>query len=311
MGVLTAVAALALRLLAQVTVAVSAPAEVAPRDPVLVRVEVTAPAGRSIRLVPPDFAPLRVLSSMRVPGLDSSPPGSGYIRRPPWQIQEWRYVLGVPDGVRGRLAFEPFVAEVSGRGLRPGGARSRAWGLSVRAPIAPASVPTIADRVPKPSRQGIAFHAQIGPDTVYVGQQATYQIAVFLDDEARTRLRRNPEFVPPELRGLLAYDLPAGRASLRGRVVDGRRYDVHVFQRALFPVAAGRVAIPPAQLTYALPLTSGFFSREESFSTRSEAVAVVAIDPPTRGVPPTGRERSATCGRRRGSTRPPRAWAIR
>jgi hypothetical protein len=283
--VLTVVAALVLRLLAQVTVAVSAPAEVAPRDPVLVRVEVTAPAGRSVRIVPPDFAPLRVLSSMRVPSLDSTPPGGGYILRPPWQIQEWRYVLGVPDGVRGRLAFEPFVAEVSGRGLRPGGARSRAWGLSVRAPIVPASVPAIVDRVPKPSRQGIAFHAQIGPDTVYVGQQATYQIAVFLDDEARTRLRRNPEFVPPELRGLLAYDLPAGRASLRGRVIDGRRYDVHVFQRALFPVAAGRVAIPPAQLTYALPLTSGFFSREESFSTRSEAVAVVAIDPPAVGRP--------------------------
>ena len=284
-GVLTVVAALALRLLAQVTVAVSAPAEVAPRDPVLVRVEVTAPAGRDVRLVPPSFAPLRVLSSMRVASFDSTPPGGGYILHPPWHVQEWRYVLGVPDGIRGRVDFDPFVAQVSGRGTRALATRSRVWTLNVRAPVAPSSVPSIVARTPRPSRQGIAFHAQIAPDTVYVGQQATYQIAVFLDDEARTRLRRNPEFVPPELRGLLAYDLPAGRTSLRGRIIEGRRYDVHVFQRALFPVAAGRVAIPPAQLTYALPLTSGFFSREESFSTRSEAVSVVAVDPPRAGRP--------------------------
>ncbi|WP_275836088.1 hypothetical protein, partial [Roseisolibacter sp. H3M3-2] len=273
-----------LRLLAQVTVAVSAPAEVGPRDPVLVTVEVTAPAGRDVRLVPPSFSPLRLLSTARIAAVDSTPPGGNYLR-PPWQVTEWRYVLDVPDGVRGRHAFPPFVAEVAGRGARPTSARSRAWALQVRAPVQPSRTPAIVDRTPRPSRQGIAFHARLAPDTVYVGQQATYQIAVFLDDEARTRLRRNPEFVPPELRGLLAYDLPAGRTSLRGRVVDGRRYDVHVFQRAVFPVAPGRIDVPPAQLTYALPLTSGFFSREESFSARSESVRLVAIEPPAAGRP--------------------------
>jgi hypothetical protein len=276
--------ALALRLLAQVTVAVSAPVEVAPRDPVLVKVEVTAPAGRDVRLVAPTFEPMRVLSSMRVAALDSTPPGGAYLRAP-WQVVEFRYVLAVPEGLRGRHAFAPFVAEVAGRGVRATTARSRPWALNIRAPVQPAAVPSIVERTPRTSRQGIAFHAQISPDTVYVGQQATYQIAVFLDDEVRQRLRRNPEFVPPELRGLLAYDLPAGRASLRGRIIDGRRYDVHVFQRAVFPVAPGRLQIPPAQLTYALPLSSGFFSREESYSARSEAVRVVAIEPPVQGRP--------------------------
>jgi hypothetical protein len=282
--VLSALLTLALRALAQVTVAVSAPVEVAPRDPVLVKVEVTAPAGRDVRLVAPAFEPMRVLSSMRVASLDSTPPGGAYLR-PPWQVVEFRYVLSVPEGLRGRHEFAPFVAEVAGRGVRATAARSRPWALSVRTPVQPAAVPSIVERTPRTSRQGIAFHAQIAPDTVYVGQQATYQIAVFLDDEVRQRLRRNPEFVPPELRGLLAYDLPAGRSSLRGRVIDGRRYDVHVFQRAVFPVAPGRLQIPPAQLTYALPLASGFFSREESYSARSEAVRLVAIEPPTAGRP--------------------------
>ena len=124
MALLSAAAALALRLLAQVTVAVSAPAEVAPRDPVLVKVEVTAPAGRDVRLVPPSFAPMRVLSSMRVAAVDSSPPGGTYLRAP-WQVVEWRYVLAVPEGVRGKQAFAPFVAEVAGRGRT--GAGGGAW----------------------------------------------------------------------------------------------------------------------------------------------------------------------------------------
>ncbi|MFB8787158.1 hypothetical protein, partial [Pasteurella multocida] len=71
-----------------------------------VKVEVTAPAGRDVQLVPPDFAPLRVLSTLRVASVDSTPPGGAYLRAP-WQIQEWRYVLSVPEGVRGRLAFDP------------------------------------------------------------------------------------------------------------------------------------------------------------------------------------------------------------
>ena len=72
---LTAVAALALRLLAQVGVAVTTPPEVGPRDPVLVKVEVTTPAGREVRLDAPSFAPFRLLSAMRVASVDSTPPG--------------------------------------------------------------------------------------------------------------------------------------------------------------------------------------------------------------------------------------------
>jgi hypothetical protein len=46
------------------------------------------------------------------------------------------------------------------------------------------------------------------------------------------------------------------------------------------------VTIPPAVLTYSLPLTSSFFSREESFELRSDSVHFVAIEPPARDRPP-------------------------
>jgi hypothetical protein len=121
------------------------------------------------------------------------------------------------------------------------------------------------------------------PETVWVGQQATYQVGVFLSDEIRGRLRRNPVFVPPELRSMLAYDL----ASLNSvpRYAGSRRYEVHVFQRALFPLTAGRHEIPPARLEYALPLSNSFFAREESHSARTQSLVVIAREPPVNGRP--------------------------
>ena len=88
-------------------------------------------------------------------------------------------------------------------------------------------------------RQDVNFSALVSPQVVFVGQQVTYQIGVFLSDEIRARLRRNPEFVPPDVRSMLSYDLSSPSRPLT-RVEGGRYYDVHVFQRALFPLTAGR-----------------------------------------------------------------------
>ena len=151
---------------------------------------------------------------------------------------------------------------------------------TVRAPAASG----IAARAQLNASDDIAFRAMAIPDTVWVGQQATYQVGVFLSDEIRGRLRRNPVFVPPELRSMLAYDL----ASINSvpRYAGSRRYEVHVFQRALFPLTAGRHEIPPARLEYALPLSNSFFAREESHSARTQSLVVIAREPPARGQPP-------------------------
>ena len=132
---------------------------------------------------------------------------------------------------------------------------------------------------------------------------------MFLSDEIRARLRRNPVFVPPELRSMLSYDL----ASLNSvpRYAGSRKYEVHVFQRALFPLTAGRHEIPPARLEYALPLSNSFFAREESHSARTQSLVVIAREPPLTGRPrdiaaPSG---DSTC--RRGSTVGASAPAIR
>jgi hypothetical protein len=130
----------------------------------------------------------------------------------------------------------------------------------------------------------VAVTATVTPATVYLGQAARYEIAVFIRGDVRQRLRRNPEYVPPDLRGLVGYDL-RDRDSARRVIRDGVEYEVHRFGRTLFAVTAGPLEVAPAVLTYALPTGASFFSREETRTVRSAAVAITALEPPLVGQP--------------------------
>ena len=255
----------------QIVVTVAAPETITVRQPatVTVRAVVRGPVAPTIR--PPKFAPLsavRVEESTRVDG--------GSMSRS-LAVVEHKYLVVAQRP--GPLVLPPVEAHVG-----PMVGRSDPVRLTiVAAPAIP--VPAVVSRSRLDPRSGVNFHALVTPDTVYVGEQATYQVGVFLNDDVRYRLRRNPEFIPPELRSMLAYDLSAPRSFVSKRVIDGKRYEVHVFQRALFPLTAGRYEIPPARLNYSLPLSASFFSREESHQLRSETVPLVVVDPPQVGRP--------------------------
>jgi hypothetical protein len=126
----------------------------------------------------------------------------------------------------------------------------------------------------------VNFRALALPETVYVGQQANYEVAVFLSEAVRDRLRRNPTFFPPDMQSMLAYDLPVVKGDPPRRRVGRRCFDALVYQRAVFPLMAGRFVVPPAQLVYSLALTPSFFSREESHELRTDSAVIVAVDPP-------------------------------
>lgn len=149
------------------------------------------------------------------------------------------------------------------------------------------------------ARRPIDFHAAALPETVFVGQQITYQVAVLLNASAKARLRRNPEFLPPELRGLLAYELGSPR-HVAPRAYGAGTFEAHVFQRALFGVAPGRTTIPSPQLGYALAQSASYFSREERVVLRADSVTVVIRPLPLEGQPA---DFSGTVGIIRASTR--------
>ncbi|MBL8961014.1 MAG: BatD family protein [Gemmatimonadetes bacterium] len=134
-----------------------------------------------------------------------------------------------------------------------------------------------------PARE-INFASGVWPARVYTGQQATYQIGIFLSESMRSRLRSNPQFVPPDVRSVIAYDLPLpGR--LFSRSAGERVWDVHVYSRALFPVAPGTIDIAPARLNWLVPLSNSIFAREESHSATSSTHRLQVIPPPTAGRP--------------------------
>jgi hypothetical protein len=162
-----------------------------------------------------------------------------------------------------------------------------ACALSVAPPVVVSAQPSstaIVERIRSTGGRPIDFHAAVFPESVFVGEQATYQVAVLLSDEARTRLRRNPEFLPPELRGLLAYELSAPQR-VAPRSYGGGVYEAHVFQRALFAVAPGVLSVPSPQLSYSLPQSSSYFSREERFVVRAESAQLVVRPLPEQGRP--------------------------
>ncbi len=144
--------------------------------------------------------------------------------------------------------------------------------------------PVIQQRVQLDPKQPVGFHVLMVPDTVYVGQQATYEMGVFISESAQQRMRRNPEVVPAELRGVLAYDL-GGPQSLAPVRLDGQRIFPHVLQRALFPLASGRIVVPASQLSYSLPRTASYFSREEAAVVRAREASLFVKPLPSEGRP--------------------------
>ncbi len=147
-----------------------------------------------------------------------------------------------------------------------------------------AHIPEIITQAALDTTEDVNFRAMLHPDTVYVGEQVTYELGVFLDRSVRDRLRRM-EAIAPEMRGMMAYDPPAPLSGFPARTIGAKRYIAHVYERAIFPLAPGRVVIPPARLVYAMPLSYSFFSREESFELQSDSVSVTVLEPPAEGRP--------------------------
>lgn len=257
---------------AQLAITVHAPDTVTVGAPATITVEASASGGRPPRIAAPVVG--------RDVSLDLSGRGVrvGASMGSRWYLVEQQYRVVVHRV--GAVVIDPFKAET--RGATTSSAPIR---IVARAAPAPPPPPAVVAEARLDTQQGVLLRAAVAPETVYVGQQATYQVAVFLDDDVRLRLRRNPEFVPPEPRGMLAYDLQPPASSPGVRIVNGKRYEAHVFQRAIFPLDAGRYVIPPAQLVYSLPLSASFFSREESHTVRADSVPVIALEPPAGGRP--------------------------
>ena len=256
---------------AQLSIVAHAPDTASTCEAIEISVAVRAP-GRAIpAVIAPSLAPFDILRSSSVPHVSYDAQGGGSV------TAEYRYML-TTDRV-GSFTIPSFEARVGASS-----ARSRPIDINVRTPARRGSIPTVVARARVDTSLQVDFRALSLPETVYVGQQANYEVAVFLNGVVRDRLRRNPTFFPPDMQSMLAYDLPTQSDPPR-RQVGSHCFDALIYQRALFPLMPGRFSIPPAQLVYSLPLSASFFSREETHELQTDSTIIVAIEPPTAARP--------------------------
>ncbi len=131
----------------------------------------------------------------------------------------------------------------------------------------------------------VQFETRVTPDTVYVGQQVSYDAVTLVDDVARARLRANPEFTPADVTGVTVYDFPFDTAAISNVVVNGVHFRRYVYHRALFALTPGSYSVGPATLSYSLPESGDYFSQPRAYSLQSAPATFVALPLPESGRP--------------------------
>ena len=140
--------------------------------------------------------------------------------------------------------------------------------------------------LPPPGRTDEVSLAVVVPaDTVIVGQQLDVVAAAWFPREIRNRLRQAPVLTLDAPTGVWAYPPTAPDGIGLSRKIRGQWMDLFVVHQVVFPLAPGRIVLPPASVTYGVPVTFSFFSREERYELRSDSIAVVALAPPAAGRP--------------------------
>src|SRR6185503_18870113 len=260
-----------LAVVAQLAIVAHAPDSASVCDPFEISVAVSMPGRGTPRLLTPDLAPFEILRASPIPHVTYSSANGGST------MAEYRLILATERS--GTFEIPGFTAEGPG-----GSVHSRPLRIVVRSGPTGGSVPSVVARARIDTGLSIDVRALTPPETVFVGQQANYEVAVFLNGAVRDRLRRNPTFFPPDMQSMLAYDLPADGDASR-QAIGSRCFEALVYRRALFPLMPGRFAIPPAQLVYSLPLSASFFSREETHELQTDSTVIVAVEPPASGRP--------------------------
>jgi len=126
----------------------------------------------------------------------------------------------------------------------------------------------------------VALTMLVPSDTVFAGQQVDLIAAAWIPRDLGERMRRPPllTLVTPE--GVWAYPAASSSGVALSRQVGGRWIDLFIAHQVVFPLAPGRIIVPPASVEYALPVTFSFFSREERYNLRSDSIAIVVLPLP-------------------------------
>ena len=139
----------------------------------------------------------------------------------------------------------------------------------------------LIDAAPPPAHNDrVALSLILPGDSVLVGQQLDVIAAAWFPRELRARLTYAPILSLQTAEGAWSYPGAVPTAVAASRQVRGGWMDLFVAHQALFPLAPGRIVIPPATVAYAVPVGFSVFKREERYSLRSDTVPVTVLPLP-------------------------------
>lgn len=131
-------------------------------------------------------------------------------------------------------------------------------------------VRTLLEHAPPPRSSGaVALTVSLSADTARVGEQVDVVTAAWFPRDLRLQLRRAPVLLPPVLSGVWSYPQSAPPGIAASRRVGELWYDLFIAHQVVFPLVAGRVTVPPAELHYSVPVALQFFSQEERYTVES------------------------------------------
>src|SRR6266581_5989604 len=139
----------------------------------------------------------------------------------------------------------------------------------------------LIEAAPPPAHNDrVALSLILPGDSVLVGQQLDVIAAAWFPRELRTRLSYPPILALQTAEGAWSYPGAVPTEVVASRQVRGGWMDLFVAHQALFPLAPGRIVIPPATVAYAVPVGFSVFKREERYSLRSDTVPVTVLPLP-------------------------------
>jgi hypothetical protein len=264
---------------------------VAPDQPFVYSVTLTTSDGQPEGFKPPDFRGLRVLGGpFTQSGMNMQMgPGGTKVEN----NVTWSYQLSLAPGTRGPVTIGAARVSVGGQQLTSNSIQVR---IGAAAPTAPRQRPPslfprglFGDDEPEQeqvasSASGAFLRAVADKKRVFVGEQVTVTWYLFLGEP-------QSNFQPitqPKSDGFWMEEIPStnpqGRLAFTDQVEGGQHYQVAVvLQRALFPLAPGKLTVTAMEAEVS---RADFFGRAiRPRRLKSEPLAVEAVALPSEGRP--------------------------
>lgn len=185
----------------------------------------------------------------------------------------------------GTLVIGPVVARQDGRVARTDPITVTVDAAGAVLGLSPVGAALLAAAPPPGTTDQVTLHLIVSADTVLAGAQVDVVAAAWFPRELRNALARDPVLTLPTPVGAWTYPPETPPGVVTSRVVRGHWMDLYAAHEVLFPLAAGRVVLPPATLDYAVPVQSALLTREERYALASDSVVITSLAPPAAGRP--------------------------